>query len=51
MACFTCGSEATSRYTLHIDDGEAIEDKQLCEVCLSDFQRTEWIEVKRAEPA
>jgi len=44
MTCFACGSAPKGRYTLNLD-GIAIEDKPVCEVCVSDFQLTDWIDV------
>jgi transcriptional regulator NrdR family protein len=46
MACFACDSEATRRCTIHLDDGDVIENKRLCEKCASEFELVEWLDVR-----
>lgn len=43
--CFACVRPASDRYTLILEDAKVIEDRAICDDCLSDFRGTEWISV------
>lgn len=46
--CFACVGPASEQYTLILEGGKVIEDKWVCESCISDFRDEEWIEVHEA---
>lgn len=46
--CFNCAEPASETYTLVLAPGRILEDKVLCDTCVSDFRDVEWIEVHEA---
>jgi hypothetical protein len=44
--CFNCAGPATNRCTLILESDNILEDKLLCDPCLSDFRKVDWIEVQ-----
>ena len=43
--CFMCVEPASDEYTVILPDGTILENKTVCESCLSDLRKTEWLNV------
>lgn len=44
--CFNCAGAASEQYTLILHDGTVLQEKTVCDPCISDFRDTEWIKVR-----
>ena len=47
--CFVCAEPASDRYTVNLESSRTLEEKTLCDGCISDLRDEEWIDV-RDEP-
>lgn len=46
--CFHCYSPASARFTVILESVRTMEDKLVCNECLSGFRETDWVEVYEA---
>ena len=49
--CFNCAEPAKDRYTLVLESERLLEEKSVCDDCVSGFGRLDWMEIRRPEPA
>lgn len=47
--CFNCAGPASEQYTLILPGGKVLENKSVCDPCISDFRDTEWMKVVEGE--
>jgi hypothetical protein len=44
--CFNCACPASETYDLTLDSGEVLEGVRVCEGCVSEFEKEDWIDVR-----
>lgn len=48
--CLICVEPASNRYTVILDQSRCLEQKLLCDDCITDLEQEDWIELSE-EPA